>query len=244
MKRTFIYISVLFLIFINPVGAAKVKGSTSNIDITYFSSNKLDSYRIQKEDEITFIYTYPDGKQNTYTRLQIFPNGKMIIPGVGEVEVFNKTSLDLKKLIEEVTGEAFKAEVLIFRLPDNISVLGEVRNPGSYTHNNIKTVYDAIAKAGGFTNDAKKSEVTLVRQRVDGTRVSYFINFPKEVFQAYEPGTGVGEDVYVLQEGDLIFVPTNRWFQVGHFALKAFNLATLGVMTGIFTAIISNTLNN
>lgn len=243
MKKTFICIFVLFLSFINPVNAAKVLGSNDN-HVPYFSYQSSDNYRIQKENELTFIYTYPDGKKDTYTRLQIFPNGKAIIPELGEVEVVNKTAADIQKSIQEKLGENAKAEVFIFREADNISVLGEVKNSGSYTHSNIKTVYDAIAKAGGFTNVAKKTEVTLIRQKVDGTRVSYLINFPKEVFQAYEPGTGVGEDVYVLREGDLIFVPTSRWKQLGIFALKTLNVATLGVMTGVFTAVISNTLNN
>lgn len=238
-----VLISLLMVYFVvNPLQAAKVKG-VANIEVPYSCTAPCGEYPIQKENEITFIYTTPEKKQEVYAKIPIFPNGNVIVPMIGETVAAGKTTGELRQYIEEKLGKDYVVNLFVYREADNVSVLGEVRNPGSYSHNNIRTVYDAITKAGGFTQVAKKVDVQLIRQRSDGTRVLYSINFPKEVFQAYEPGSGVGEAVYNLREGDLVFVPTSRWKQLGQFGLKAVNLATLGILTGVFTGIISSALN-
>lgn len=47
-------------------------------------------------------------------------------------------------------------------------VLGEVGRPGAYSRTETVDLVDAIARAGGLTDDAQKREVRIVRRRKDG----------------------------------------------------------------------------
>jgi hypothetical protein len=199
-------------------------------------------YTIQKDNEITFIYRYKDGSEKRYDKIPVYPSGTMMLPEFREYYVDDMTGDELKEVLKEELNLA-SIDIFMYRTANNISVLGEVRNPGSYTIKDIKTVYDAIAKAGGFTNVSRRSKVALIRQKLDGTRVTYEINFPKEVFKAYEPGTGIGEEIYIVQEGDLIFVPGSFPKKSWDFIKRTFSAATLGAFIGLFSGLSNRMLN-
>lgn len=190
------------------------------------------SYKIQTDNEISFIYHYQNGSTSKFDRIPVFPSGMMIIPEYRETMVIEKDSEELKEFIRNELNLA-AVDVFIYRVANNISVLGEVRNPGSFQIKDIKTVYEGIAKAGGFSAVARKSQVNLIRQKKDGTRLSYTIDFPKEVFKAYEPGSGIGEQIYLLQEGDLIYVPGSTPKKFWELFKKAMTAATFGAFTGL-----------
>jgi protein involved in polysaccharide export with SLBB domain len=177
-----------------------------------------------------------------YDKIPVYPSGTMMIPELHEYHVHDMTGDELKDVIKEELGLE-SVDIFMYRTANNISVLGEVRNPGSYAIKDIITVYDAIAKAGGFTTVAKRTRVSLIRQKLDGTRVTYEINFPREVFKAYEPGTGIGEEIYIVQEGDLIFVPGSFPKKSWDFTKRTFSAATLGAFIGIFSGISNRMFN-
>lgn len=234
--RKLILLTLIFSFCIK-VNATEVLGTKS--DIPWISQSNEKEYRVQIDD--TFNFYYHGDIEKSYKNIAIFPNGTITIPEYKEVKLVGMTIVEIRKLIKEELG--YDNDVIINHSKTNISVLGEVKSPGSYKHNDIKTVYDAIAKAGGFTKIAKKSEVWLIRQRIDGTRVSYIIDFPKDVFSAYQPGEGIGKEAYLLQEGDLIYVAKSSLRATGSFVLKAMNIATLGILSGVFTAVISNAID-
>jgi len=231
-SNLFTYIFLISLLLINlPANATKQLGSTDGGSRFVGYLNHTE-YKIQTDNEISFVYHYQDNSEKRYDKIPVFPNGMIIIPELKETLVKNMVSSDLKKLIQDKLK--LKAiDIFIYRVANNISVLGEVNSPGSYPMKNLKTVYDGIAKAGGFSKLAKQSKVKLIRQKLDGTRIAYIINFPKEVFNAYEPGSGVGEEIYILQEGDLIYVPGSIPKKIGQFSLKVLSAASFGVFTGL-----------
>jgi protein involved in polysaccharide export with SLBB domain len=114
-----------------------------------------------------------------------------------------------------------------------------VKNPGSFSATDIKTIYDAIGKAGGFTLDADKRHVKLIRQHTDGSRDEKLINFPKQVYKAYDADSGIGQETYLLKEGDLICVPASRLKQIGLFTLRLSQIATIGIISGVVSVIIN-----
>lgn len=207
--------------------------------VPFVSQLNNEHYTIQLDNEITFIYFKPDGSKSEYPKIPMFPNGMIVVPEIGEYNLVDKNINEVKELIRSKLGDKTRIEIFVYRVPNNVSVLGEVKNPGSYTVRDIKTVYDAIAKAGGFTKVAKKSKVQLIRQRRDGTRVSFYINFPKEVFKAYEPGTGVGEEKYLVREGDMLHVPASATRKTYEFLKDATRFALFGVVTGLISAAVN-----
>ncbi|MEY3370760.1 MAG: hypothetical protein RLZZ361_1430 [Cyanobacteriota bacterium] len=224
-------LALIFFLLIGLVTSAQMPSE----DI-YDSQITNEKYKIQLDNEISFIYRFTDGTKAEYLKIPMFPNGMIIVPRVGELNVVDKTVTELISIIKLNLPAGCEVEVFVYRVPNNVSVLGEVKNPGSYGVRDIKTVYDAIAKAGGFNKVAKRTHVTLIRQRRDGSRSSYEINFPKHVFKAYQPGTGVGEDKYLIREGDMVFVPPSPMKKSIEFLKDATRFALFGVVTGLISA--------
>lgn len=79
-------------------------------------------------------------------------------------------------------------------------VLGQIVKPGEYPLNTPVSVLQAIARAGGFAEWAKKEKIMVVR-RSDGQ--DRMINFNYEEFLS---GDGQVKNVYV-EPGDTIVVP-------------------------------------
>lgn len=78
-----------------------------------------------------------------------------------------------------------------------VYVLGEVTNPGIYPVNPGMSLIDAIALAGGLTEDSQPEELLLLRTR-DGTQLE--IDMEEYLAGRYELNLQ-------LQEGDIVFAP-------------------------------------
>jgi polysaccharide export outer membrane protein len=200
------------------------------------SRTNQEYYQIQLDNELTLLYKSSSGTE-TYNKIPVLPNGKATIPKLGEIKVEGLSHAELKKQIQDQVGKDIEVELIIYRISNNITVLGAVRTPGSYSITDIKTLYDAIGKAGGFAITANKNKVKLIRQRIDGSREEQEINFPKQVFKAYDQG--IGEENYLVKEGDLIWVPDSKLKQTGMFMLKLLQITTIGVISGVVSATIN-----
>lgn len=238
LRSKLILLLLVLQLIISPCFAAKIIGDPSIKKNAFISRMYSEHYTISRDNTVDFYYTYKDGTEKDFEDIPVFPNGTMIIPHLGEHTVFGLTVAELETMIIENSDRVEKAEIFIKRVPNNFSVLGEVKNPGSFKLEDVKTIYDGIAKAEGFTQVAKKSKVKLVRQREDGSRYTYVINFPKEVFKAYAEGSGIGREAYLLEEGDLIYVDGSIAKKTWKIFKTAMSAATLGVFAGVTSALI------
>ena len=161
-------------------------------------------YRVNKTDvlQLTFTFT-PEYDQN----VTVGPDGYIVPRGVGDIYVEGKT-------LPEVTAALQKAYAKILHDP-LISVIpttvvpayfiagGEIGKPGKYTFQGDTTVSQAVQIAGGFTADAKHSQVVLYRRInndwVQGQRI--------DVKKMLKDGN-LAEDLH-LQNGDMLYVPKN-----------------------------------
>ncbi len=192
-------------------------------------------YQIKPYDQITMTLKNSDGNSEiVVNKLPVLANGHIVLERFGEVNVQGLTLKELKILYPN-------AEFIIYHQNKSIAVIGEVMKPGVYPPENITTIYDAIASAGGFTRLSNKRRVKVVHQYRDGRREIYMINFPKEVFKAYDKG--IGEHRYLVHEGDLISVPKSRSKQFQAFLTGLFNtiiqVSTIGLISGSISAAIN-----
>lgn len=138
------------------------------------------------------------------------PPTEMQIPENGELtlhlsEKFNFKGKRKDRLEQEIRDRYvekgyFKViNVIIEVLPRPITVGGEVRVPRDYAHQGQLTVLKAIDMAGGFTEYAKKSQVTILRR---GRTIT--VDCKKAL---KTPGK---YDIAVLP-GDSIHVPKGIW---------------------------------
>jgi polysaccharide export outer membrane protein len=88
---------------------------------------------------------------------------------------------------------------------------GEVGKPGRYDLRSDITVAEAVQIAGGFTQQAKHSQVVLFRRVNDEMVEARLLNLKKMLKQ-----NGLKEDAH-LRPGDLVYVPQNAISKITRF---------------------------
>jgi polysaccharide export outer membrane protein len=99
-------------------------------------------------------------------QFEVDGTGKVSLPLVGAVSVGGRSLEEAEATIVDALKPDFlknprvNLEVLNYR---PFYILGEVNAPGSYAYVNGMTILNAVAIAGGFTNRARESKMTLIR---------------------------------------------------------------------------------
>ena len=91
---------------------------------------------------------------------------------------------------------------------------GEVGRPGKYELRSNTTVAEAIALAGGFTSQAKHSQVVLFRRVNAEFTEARLLNLKKMLKQS-----NLREDAH-LRPGDFVFVPQNAMSKIARFLTR------------------------
>ena len=139
-------------------------------------------YKVQVNDQITlFCYDEEGTRTVNFDRLTVLTNGQITIPFWGEVPIRGLTATEFKDSLNQnkpeiIVKKGVSCEVIVYHPEVKIPVIGQVRNPGYYPIGD-STVYDMIGAAGGFTFYSDESAVKVIRQRKDGTREDFFVNF-------------------------------------------------------------------
>ncbi|MCW3806324.1 polysaccharide biosynthesis/export family protein [Plebeiibacterium marinum] len=110
----------------------------------------LNSYKVDSEGYVSYSFT-----------------GKTLVKGLSIEEA--------QSAITETLGQFFKdVKVQVKLVNFNISILGEVNNPGTYNIDRDQvTILQALGMAGGITDFGKATQVTLVRKSANGNKVSH-----------------------------------------------------------------------
>jgi polysaccharide export outer membrane protein len=134
---------------------------------------------------------------------QVQEDGTIDFPLIGRVNVLGKTQAELAALLESKLGEGYLRDphvtiILTSRENLEVSVLGEVAQPGSFPYAEKLTLVQAISNAGGLTEMGQVRRVKLTRKGPHGVG-TYEVSL-KAITDGRE------EDI-LLQPGDIIFVP-------------------------------------
>lgn len=160
---------------------------------------KVSEYHLGVNDLLEIVvYQEPDLSKTT----RVAPDGTISFPLLGVIYVKGLTAKELETKITELLRKDYlvNPQVSVFiREYSKISVLGQVRFPGSYELKAGLTVIDAIALAGGFTPDANIEDVKLIRT-INNEKKTIEIN-AKEIIEE-----GRKEKDIVLEPGDLLVV--------------------------------------
>jgi len=102
-------------------------------------------------------------------------NKTINFPVLGEISVEGKTTKDLEDSLKqrlESEGHLIKPNVSVRLLNAKITILGEVKMPGTYTftENNI-TLLQALGLAGDLTIDGNRQDIILIRV-AEGKRIT------------------------------------------------------------------------
>lgn len=163
-------------------------------------------YRLHRGDsfDVTFPFT-PEFNQT----VTVQPDGFVSLSSAGTIQVEGKTVPELTALIRTQYTSILHDAVVNITLKDfekpYFIANGAIAHPGKYELRSDTTLTEAVAIAGGFTEDSKHSEVFLFR-RVSNNWVELKKVDVKQMFK----DSNLSEDLH-LQPGDMVFVPQNRY---------------------------------
>jgi len=135
--------------------------------------------------------------------IKVTPEGKMLIPSVGVLDVNNKTLQRVQEEVVQACGAKYDPHKV--KITTHLTQLrlvrahiyGEVKNPGFYTATAIDRIAHYISEAAGWTEWADEQHVE-VRHR-DGTVDTL------DLSKLYQKGD-LSQDIYI-RGGDVIYFP-------------------------------------
>lgn len=129
--------------------------------------------------------------------------GNIDFPILGKLRIAGLTRLELKELIKEKLIIYVKDPIVKVRLKNfKITVIGEVKSPGSFTIPNERiTIVEALGLAGDMNIKGKRENVVVIREN-EGEHVYHRIDLTsKAIFDS---------PVYYLAQNDVLYVEPNN----------------------------------
>jgi len=148
------------------------------------------------------------------------PNGSIVFPLIGEVNVVNKTLRETKELLELSIKPILEINSVDVRMVGrSFSVIGSGKS-GRFSFPKEKVnIYQALAIAGDFGTFTDRSKIRILRQTKDGTQIKTFDIRSVDI---------INSEFYYLQPDDIIFLqPMKEQF----FGISTFWAAVSTVIT-------------
>lgn len=141
------------------------------------------------------------GKESRSYELTIDREGKVFLPGVGELTLNGLNYSLMKELIQSQVKErmiGINVAVSMGSLRSiQVFIAGEAYKPGSYTVSSLSTISQALYVAGGVSDIASLRSIRLMRA---GEVITEF-----DLYNLLLEGDASGDTL--LQSGDVVFIP-------------------------------------
>jgi polysaccharide export outer membrane protein len=133
------------------------------------------------------------------------PDGRISLPLIGVVMAADRTVPDLANVLTSLyAGQLVRPQIDVdvkTATPLRVFVGGEVGKPGVYDMPGDINALQAVILAGGFTPNAKLSQVVIIRRGPGGRAMMRTVDLHKAVFMASLT------DAIPLRRLDVIYVP-------------------------------------
>jgi len=186
-------------------GAITQPGKAGGMGDPAFGGERHPLYRLSKMDAVDLNFTFsPDFNQS----LTVQPDGFVALKGAGTLLVEGLTIPQMQQAVADAYRSFLHEPEITVTLKDfdkpYFLASGEVAKPGKYELRGDLTVAEAVAIAGGLTQQARHSQVALFRRISPYVAESHVIDL-KKMLDSHD----LREDLH-LQPGDFIFVPQSR----------------------------------
>ena len=193
-----------------------IKDNFHKIDYSAFNNNietgdvlKIDIQTIIPEAALPYNILSNKNPSNSVNLLNIegyvVNKNKFInYPILGDISVENLSENQLAVRITKLLidgGHLSNPHVQVRRVNSKFTVLGEVRNPGtfSYLDRNLN-IFQALGYAGDITIFGKRNNITLIREE-NGVRKVYEISLSKSEL--------LNKPYYLIKNNDIIMIKSN-----------------------------------
>ncbi|MGB5419013.1 polysaccharide biosynthesis/export family protein [Algibacter sp.] len=215
LKINKLYVILLFITLSSCYTSKEINYLQSDIS-QFVVPTQLTEYLVQENDILDIKVQSRDPEQSDFFNITALDNrgndanpASMYLTGysvnsdgminlaiVGEVKVIGLSVKDIRKLVQsEIDKFLVNATVSVKITNFKVSVLGDVKNPGTqYIYNTQATIFEALSAAGDLNLSAKRTNVKLIRQKgansivvnLDLTdpaiiRSQYYFMFPNDV---------------------------------------------------------------
>ncbi len=156
-------------------------------------------------------------------------NGNIDFPVLGELKLAGLNRIQATSLVKDMLKEYIKNPIVNIRTINfKVTVLGEVKRPGSFTIPNGRiTIIEALGLAGDLTIHAERKNVLVVREE-SGKKTYTRVDLTSEgVFNS---------SVYYLTQNDVVYVTPNN-SRAKSSTVGPSTSVTLGVVSALLTAL-------
>lgn len=211
------YLNPYVLASVNSAGAAAQDGDTCRIfghnifrreNLSFIPNENIatpENYKLGPGDEV-FIDIW--GANQTTIRQTISPDGFIMVENYGLLPLNGMTVKEADNYVRRQLGKIYSISgddpqsdmklTLGAVRTINVNVMGEVTTPGTYYMSSMSSIYHALYLAGGFTDLGSVRNISLIRDGKEVTKVDIYDFLIK----------GEASEDVILQEGDIIIVPT------------------------------------
>jgi len=174
------------------------------------ASKKNFIYKLSLGDRIR-VAVFQEDDLSAIPRINA--QGMVTLPLIGDVKVSGLTVSEAQSHIERAfrDGRFLRSPQVNITVeeyaPREVSILGQVRNPGKYALpvESTLTVVELVTRAGGFTDIGKGTEVRVTRIGPDGRETNFTVDVESVI-----RGRGksrVEDNSMLLEAGDIVYVP-------------------------------------
>ena len=179
-----------------------------NIHIFVFSGTDVESvtiFNIAESSELNITTRNIAGGQRLHSYL-VDNDGNIDFPVLGTVHIAGLTieqaNEHIRKLVLPYLKEGIDCVVNTYIDNFEISVMGEVKNPNTFTVSRPKiNVLEALAMAGDMTESGKRENVKILREQSDGTFAIHELDM--------RDANILNSPYYYLQQRDIVYVEPN-----------------------------------
>lgn len=187
--------------------------------LTAFKNERKIEYRVQAGDNLYIRVVALDerttmllnplsatGSQNISNDASVYLNsysinedGYLDFPMVGEILVKNLNVEEIRNELQKKLQTYLREFIVIVKLVNfNITMLGEVNNPGQYKiyQENIN-LFEAVSMAKDLTDFANRNRVAIIRQTKSGSKVEYIDMTKRDLLSS---------DFFYLKPNDIVYV--------------------------------------
>lgn len=179
-----------------------------------------ESYFIGYGDVMDVNFLYED--KYSRERIKVRPDGRITYPQAGEIFVAGMSPMDLDSVLTESFSEIIldpQVTVIVTEFqPQMVYVLGEVGLPGDFEFVRDMTLMQALSMANGYTDDARKSNVVVIRRIGE----DHIIGMEVDI-EAILSLSDFSHDL-VLKPFDIIYVPKSRIATTEEFVSRLYTI--------------------
>ena len=157
--------------------------------------------------------------------------GYIDFPILGKLYVVGLRQSEVISLIEgKLQGQVVDPIVTMRFLNARVTVLGEVKNPGTYTLNNGRmTLLEALGVAGDLTQYANRSNILITRENNGKVEFARLDLRSEEVFTS---------PYFYLQQNDVVYVEPNQARSTSNQSIGLW-LSMVGTVASAATVVVS-----